>query len=139
MKSKHKEMIGRIFLGIIVITILAIAIIPKSQNNSSLDPFTTPTPKKRQVVKHTVNLTTKGFEPNIILIKKGEVIIWTNNSEKEASVNSADYPTHKLFPVLNLGSFKDGQSVQTRIYRIGELRYVNHLNPQQTGIIMVSE
>jgi len=139
MKRKHKEMVGRLVFGIVIVVILGVIIIPKPQNNSSLDPFATPTPQKKAVVKHTVNLTTKGFEPNIILIKKGEVVIWTNNSGTEASINSADYPTHKLFPVLNLGSFKDKQSVQTRIYRIGELRYVNHLNPKQTGTIIVSE
>lgn len=139
MKSKHKEMIGRIFLGIIVVTILAVVIIPKPQKKELIYRSPTIAPQNPRATTHTVTLNSKGFDPNIIKVKKGEVVIWTNNSGKEASVNSADHPTHKLFPVLNLGLFKDGQSVQARIYRTGELKYINHLNPKQTGTIIVSE
>lgn len=139
MKRKHKEMIGRIFLGIIVITILAIAIIPKPQKKELIYRSPTIAPQQVRATTHTVILTSKGFEPNRITIKKGEVIIWTNNSGKTASVNSANHPTHKLFPVLNLGAFEDGENTQARIFRVGELAYHNHLKPEQTGTIIVTE
>lgn len=139
MKRKHKEMIGRIFLGIIVITILAILIIPKPEKKELIYRSPTTTPQQVRATTHTVILTSKGFEPNRITIKKGEVIIWTNNSGKEASVNSSNHPTHKLFPVLNLGAFEDGENTQARIYRLGELTYHNHLNPSQKGTIIVTE
>lgn len=138
MNHKHKEIAGRIFLGIIILTILAIIIIPKPQEKKPIHRYPTTTPQVR-VTTHKVILTPKGFEPDVIKIKKGEVVIWTNNSGREASVNSADHPTHKLFPALNRGLFPDGLSVQARISRIGELRYHNHLKPEQTGKIIVIE
>lgn len=139
MKRKHKEMIGRIFLGMIILTALAFIITPKPQEKKLTYRSPTVAPQNPRATTHTVILNSKGFEPSIIKIKKGEVIIWTNKSGKEASVNSADHPTHKLFPVLNLGSFQDGQSVQARIFRTGELKYHNHLNPSQTGTITVTK
>lgn len=139
MNKKHKEMIGRIFLGILILTILVIIIIPRPQKK--IVPSTTITQSQQQkpVVMHTVSLTSNGFEPKKITIKKGEVVIWTNKSGKEAGLNSDNHPTHKLYPVLNLGEFGNGLSVQARIYRIGELTYHNHLNPSQKGTIVVVE
>lgn len=138
MNRKRREMIKRIVLGVFTLVVLAIIIIPQSpKKNPSVTTLTTPTIK--QLARHSINLTSKGFEPERISIKKGEVVVWVNKSGKEATVNSANHPTHKLFPVLNLGSFSNGSSVQARIYRVGEFRYHNHLNPSQTGTIVVTE
>lgn len=138
MKRPYKEIAGRIFLGIIVLVVLAIVIIPKPQKNTSLAP-SDKSLAQNKVVKHFVTLTSKGFNPQTITIKKGEFVIWQNQSGKVASVNSADHPTHKLFPVLNLGLFNNGTSTQTSIPNTGEFRYHNHLIPSQTGTIIVTE
>lgn len=140
MKKKHKEMIGRIFLGIIVLSILIVVIVPKPQKQAtSTIPSASLVPQKNVVVVHTVTLTSKGFEPQKITVKKGEVVTWSNKSGKSASVNSADYPANRLFPILNIGGFEDGENIQARIYKTGELRYVNNLNPKQIGTITVTE
>lgn len=131
--KKHSLKIGRVVLGIVVFTLLIIIIIPRSQNRNAKTNVS-PTAK---VVVHNITLSKNGFEPKSITIKTGEVIIWTNKSGRQASVNSADHPTHKLFPVLNLGTFGDKESVQARIYRPGELKYHNHFDPTQTGTITV--
>ena len=138
MVRQRTNMIPRIILGIFVLTLLAFFVLPKPQSTklSPLDQQTVPQQVNRNSI-HTITLTPKGFEPQEITIKKNDVIVWTNKSGKRASVNSAEYPTHRLFPVLNLGIFEDGQSVQTRILRAGEFRYVNHYIPQQTGTITV--
>lgn len=131
-------MVPRVILGIFVVSLLAFFALPKPQINKNLNSEQqTPQPQVNRSAIHAITLTKKGFEPQNITIKKGEVLVWTNKSGKKASVNSADYPTHRLFPILNLGTFEDGQSVQTLILRTGEFRYVNHYNPQQIGNITV--
>ena len=140
MKRKRKEMIGRILLGIVVLTVIVIIIIPKSQKiNTPPSPTTSSTPQTKIYVRHNISLTQKGFEPKNITVKKGEMIVWTNNSGKLASVNSADHPTHKKFRFLNLGPFKTGMSIQAIMRRTGNFQYVNHLNSAQTGNITVIE
>lgn len=139
MKHKDKEMTGRIILGIIILVFLAIIIVPKPQKNNNVTPPISQAPQKKAAVLHLVTLTSKGFNPQKITIKKGEVVVWSNKSGHEASVNSANHPTHKLFPVLNLGEFGDGLTLQARIYKIGALTYHNHLIPTQTGTVIVTE
>lgn len=139
MRHKQKIMLLRIIIGITLLSLLVVLIVPKNKSTNYYPQQTNPNTSKQRIVMHTITLTAKGFEPKNITIKKGEVIVWTNKSGKQASVNSADHPTHKLFPVLNLGTFNDGSSVQARIFRTGELKYHNHLNPSQTGTITVTK
>ncbi len=136
MKVNYIVRFARIFFVVAVIIVVLILIIPRP-NKIQINTTSEVNKSNIKPVVHSVTLTTSGFIPKNITMNKGEVIIWTNKSGKEASVNSADHPTHKLFPVLNLGSFDNGQNLQTRIYRTGELKYVNHLNPSQTGTITV--
>lgn len=138
MDLKHKELVIRIVLGIFLLSLLVFIVAPKQEQQVNYSKNTTATEQKLgKITIINIILTPKGFEPQEITIKKNDVIVWTNKSGKRASVNSAEYPTHRLFPVLNLGIFEDGQSVQTRILRSGEFRYVNHYIPQQTGTITV--
>ncbi len=84
-----------------------------------------------------VTLTKSGFSPATLTIKANSRVAWVNNSGQPASVNSNDHPTHKLYPPLNLGLFNSGSSVQLVFDKPGTYKYHNHLNPAQTGTIIV--
>ena len=84
-----------------------------------------------------VNLTSSGFDPKTVTIKTGTRVIWVNKSGGDATVNSAVHPTHQLYPPLNLGQFPDGSSVQLVFDKPGTYKYHNHLNPAQTGTVVV--
>lgn len=85
----------------------------------------------------TVDLTSNGFNPSQIIVKKGERIIWVNKSGKIATVNSDNHPTHLLYPFLNLGEFNNGSSLQVVMNTIGTFTYHNHYQPSQKGTIIV--
>ena len=85
----------------------------------------------------TVQLTKKGFDPASITIKAGDTVKWINQSGVDASLNSADHPTHKLYPFLNQGIFGAGTAVQTKFDTKGTYSYHNHLEPTETGIVIV--
>ncbi len=85
----------------------------------------------------TITLTSNGFEPQTITIKPKTQVVWTNKSGNDASVNSADHPTHQLYSPLNLGLFSNGTSVSLNFNTPGTYRYHDHLHPQKTGTIVV--
>lgn len=84
----------------------------------------------------TVMVTNSGFDPQVLTIKAGTKVIWTNKSGASVTVNSDVHPTHLLYPFLNLGEFNDGSSVSVVVEKAGTYTYHNHLNPSQTGKII---
>ncbi len=95
-----------------------------------------PTPAKTIEGKE-VAVTNIGFEPQTVTIKAGQRVIWTNKSGASVTVNSDSHPTHLLWPFLNLGQFADGSSVSVVFEKAGKYTYHNHLNPSQTGTVIV--
>lgn len=92
-------------------------------------------PIKEEIVN--ITLTSSGFDPETTTVKAGSRVIWLNKSGVAASLNSADYPTNKLYPPLNLGEFADGSSVQLIFDKPGEYKYHNHLKQGQNGTVIV--
>ena len=87
--------------------------------------------------KQVVTLTKDGFAPSSITIKTGTLIQWINKSGQDASVNSDDHPTHKLYPSLNLGIFPNESGVSLIFDKSGTYKYHDHLHPERNGTIIV--
>lgn len=85
----------------------------------------------------TVEVTTQGYSPKTITLKAGARVIWINKTDNAVTVNSADHPTHTVYPPLNLGEFPKGSSVQLVFDKPGTYTYHNHFNPSQTGTVIV--
>jgi len=136
MKKINKQVLIRAVLGVIILTVLIIAITPNKikLEKKEIAPSTTVTKK---ITTHTVNITSKGFEPKSIAIKTGEVVVWTNTTNQKVTVNSDNHPTHKLFTILNLGNFNPKSSVQAYFDKAGTYTYHNELNPTQKGTVIV--
>ena len=84
-----------------------------------------------------ITLDETEFSPNDITVKVGARVVWINKSGENATVNSADHPTHQVYPRLNLGEFGSGSSVQLVFDETGTYSYHNHLNASQTGTVTV--
>ncbi len=104
----------------------------QSQNSSANQTSTTPLP-----LRNDIKVTSTGFEPATLTVKKGTNVIWTNNSGTTVTVNSDLHPTHLLWPFLNLGAFDDGSTVSVVFDKTGTYTYHNHLNASQKGTIIV--
>jgi len=85
----------------------------------------------------TIKLTKSGFDPQTATVKVGSKVIWINGSGEDATVNSANHPTHQLYPLLNLGEFADGESLSLVFNTAGTYRYHNHLDSSVFGSIIV--
>lgn len=85
----------------------------------------------------TVTITASSFSPSNLTINHGATIIWTNQSGVAATVNSNPHPTHTDYPPLNIGLIENGATASLTFPDPGTYSYHNHLQPDQTGIIVV--
>ena len=88
-------------------------------------------------VQNRVTVSKNGFSPSSITIKRGEAVVWINQSGEDASVNSGPHPTHDLHRFLNLGQFPSKSSVGVTFNETGTFDYHNHFHPEQIGAIVV--
>jgi len=97
-----------------------------------------------------VVLTSQGFEPKTIPIKRGDSVTWTNNSDHGMWVASAQHPTHTVYPAKSddncLGSDFDacasrasGESWSFTFDEIGSWNYHNHVFASEFGTVVVTE
>lgn len=85
----------------------------------------------------TITATNSGFDPETITIKAGTRVIWTSTIDGPVAIASADHPVHRAYPPLNLGRFEKGSSVQLVFDKPGTYKYHDHLNPGNTGTVVV--
>lgn len=105
---------------------------PEMQPSGSMAKDTI-TPVKAQ----TITLTKDGFSPQTVTIKAGEKVAWMNRSGKTATVNSNPHPIHTDYPPLNLGEFKNGDTLELTFSKPGTYGYHNHYNAFQGGKVIV--
>lgn len=105
-----------------------------TQNQSASQSQSLP---EASVNKVTVTVTSSGFDPQVITIKQGALVLWANQSGGIATVNSDDHPSHKLYPQLNLGEFTQDSSVQLLFTKKGTYTYHDHLFPEREGTVVV--
>ena len=133
----NKKYVWVIILLVIIVAIGGFLLLSNKANNKpAVKPATQTT--KSNIQTENVAVTSSGFEPKTITIKKGTRIIWTNKSGNTVTVNSDNHPTNLLWPFLNLGTFNNGSSVSVVFENTGKYTYHNYLNPDQKGIVIVN-
>lgn len=89
---------------------------------------------------------TDGYSPNSLLVKVGTTITSKNNSSQSMWTASAVHPTHTAYPTTSgcIGSTFDAckgvqqdDSWSFTFDETGSWKYHNHLNPRDTGTIIV--
>jgi plastocyanin len=86
----------------------------------------------------TISITSSGINPKILTASMGTKIILTNKSGTDISINSDPHPAHTLYPILNIGVIKDGDSASLTFTKSGIYTYHNHFNPSQKGEIDIN-
>lgn len=87
--------------------------------------------------KNIVEVASSGFSPKDITIKTGGSVIWQNKDTVDHTVNSVVHPTHLVYPPLNLGVMKPGESRSLTFPTAGIYKYHDHLNPSLLGSVTV--
>ncbi len=134
-----KGIIVAVFL-IIVIIAGGIFLYNKSINNNTSNNQPTPTQQTQpttQTGTQVITLTAGGFSPSTLTVKAGTTVRWVNKSGQLGQVDSDPHPTHTSYPPMNFEAFSDGSSVELVFNKPGTYHYHNHLNPSQTGTVVV--
>lgn len=119
-------------------------------SNGSSDGQIIPTPEL-SVSKVFVVYSDAGYDPAIVTIKKGDIVVFKNESSKMMWTASAVHPTHNAYPgsgielcgtqtlVPNFDACKGygfGESWEFQFEEQGTWKYHNHLQPNHTGTII---
>ena len=124
--------------------------IPLSPGLSSFNDFVFP--KKIDVA--VIRYADGAYIPNVVHISVGQEVIWVNESDKSFWPASNIHPTHAAYPGSDIE--KCGTSEKFDIFdacealgvdgkysfvfdKEGQWRYHDHINPQVTGTVIVSE
>jgi len=121
---------------------------PITQSPAS-DPSTQQQPPVSQapaVKENVVTYTNSGYSPNTLTVKKSETVTFKNQSSQSMWTASGVHPTHRGYPTTGgcIGSTFDacqgvqpGNSWSFKFDISGTWKYHNHLNPSDTGTIVV--
>lgn len=91
--------------------------------------------------QNVITLTQNGFSPPTVTVKTGSKITWVNKSGKEWQIGADPHPSHTGNRQISGGEFTlnlaPGQERVVTGEKVGTFGYHNHLNPSQTGTIIV--
>jgi plastocyanin len=135
---------------IVVVAILVIAGGALALTKKSDDKSTTTQPSSSQQSNSTANDSTSdqaaaatitysdnGFSPSTVTVKSGDTILIKNTSSNPLQFDSDPHPAHTDDPELNVGEIAPGSSGTVKVMTVGTHGYHDHLNPGQTGTIIV--
>lgn len=90
--------------------------------------------------KASVQYTQGGFSPRTITVSAGTAVVFTNASTAGMWVASAVHPTHQLLPGFDQkAAVQTGGTYEYIFADVGSWQYHNHVNPQDTGTVIVTE
>lgn len=84
-----------------------------------------------------ITYSDSGFSPSVVTVKSGSKITIKNVSSSAMQFDSDPHPIHTDDPELNEGVIEPGKSGTITVNVKGTHGYHNHLNPDQTGTIVV--
>jgi plastocyanin len=87
----------------------------------------------------TVRMTSSGFSPRVLTIKRGQTVEFVNDSHEDYWPASNPHPTHTDYPAFVAPNIVlPGKSWSFTFDRAGRWGYHNHLSPQTTGVVVVT-
>jgi plastocyanin len=87
-----------------------------------------------------VSFGEQGFSPATLNIKQGDIVQFTNNSKSNLKPASNPHPAHTDYPAFVAEqNIAPGDTWQFQFTKVGKWGYHNHLNPSQTGTIVVGQ
>ena len=89
--------------------------------------------------RSVVTFTDNGFSPSPLTVAVGTTVTFVNESSKGMWVASAVHPTHKVLPGFDqLKSTARGGMYEYTFTKVGTWNYHNHVAPQDTGSVIVT-
>jgi len=88
----------------------------------------------------TITRTDEGYTPNEVTIKKGDIILWKNESSNFHWPASDIHPTHGIYPEFDpLRAVAPGEDWKFKYDKVGTWQFHDHLRANKIGKITVTE
>ncbi len=103
---------------------------------------------------HTVEITSSGFSPSTLEIKKGDIVVFLNIDSRSHWSASAMHPTHRVYPGSDINkcgtiqrnsifdacrAINTGENFTFQFNEVGSWNYHDHVNINFQGTIVVGE
>jgi plastocyanin len=128
---------NRVLVAVIVIIILLAGGFVLFNKNNSVAPSAN-TKIEEEV---TIAYSDAGFASSRAILKNGGKITWINKSSREVKIGADPHPIHTGNREVSGGEFtldlKPGDQKTVSVSKVGTFGYHNHLNPSDTGEIVV--
>ena len=111
----------------------------KSDTTTEQTQTSNSTPTETTTAALTIVYTDNGFEKSSYTIQKGQTVKVINQSSHSLEFASADHPTHKLNPELNLTPINAGQSTTFSPTKVGTWGIHDHFSANMTTTLVVTE
>jgi plastocyanin len=129
----------KVFLAVVIAVVLCIVgyvaytLMQKSGNGSSL----VQAEGEPAVI---IIRTPSGYEPKEVTIKKGDIVLWKNESTEYHWPASDLHPTHAVYPEFDpLMPIAPGEEWKFKFDEVGEWKYHDHIRANKVGTIIVTE
>lgn len=85
----------------------------------------------------TITFDGNTFSPSTITVKSGTTITLNNTSNVPVELSSADHPSHRDNPELNMRTVSPRSSGTLTVTKTGTWGYHDHIDASKTGTIIV--
>lgn len=129
-------------LGVTIIIVLGAFFL--SKNDQTTSPTAPPTTTSTDLTEPSttesgvVSYSDSGFSPVSLTIKVGDTVNFKNQSGKSMWVASDPHPIHTVYPEFDAKKeVANGENYSFTFTKVGTWKYHDHLNPSDTGTIIV--
>ena len=124
-RSRTSSKTPRYLTGLITAVALIVIVVLVAHNKSSTPPLT-----KSSNPPAYVSITSSGYLPATISIKKGQAVVWTNTTNATHDVDSDPYPSDNALAGFKSPSvLNDNQTYSFVFNETGTFSYHDDLNP----------
>lgn len=128
----NKNILIAIVIGILVIGAGAVYFISPQKNGGGTKELGEPAV--------TIVRTATGYEPNEVTIKKGDIILWTNESGEFHWPASDLHPTHGIYPEFDpLVPVGPEEDWKFKFDKVGVWKFHDHIRANEVGVVTVTE
>ncbi len=131
----NKKTIWSIVIALVVVVGAATVYMVNQQAGAPSNPTTSNSNTKNAAA--TITYSSSGFSPSTTTVKSGDVVAIKNTSSDELQLDSDPHPVHTDDTELNVGTVNAGQTVTFTVTTKGTHGFHNHLNPGNTGTLIV--
>jgi plastocyanin len=88
----------------------------------------------------TITRTAAGYEPSEVTIKKGDIILWKNDTDEYHWPASDLHPTHGIYPEFDpLRPLAPQEDWKFKFDQAGEWKFHDHIRANMVGTVTVTE